>query len=150
MRVVSALQMQEIDREAILKCGIQSIKLMENAGEKVSKVAMQMVRKGSSVCVCCGGGNNGGDGLVAARHLAKRGYEVKIFIFSSKLSKDTTINYEIVKKMGVPCISIDNRRTLTQQKKTIFSSDLIIDALIGTGLKGEVKGFLKDVISLLQ
>ncbi len=98
MKIVTSLQMQEIDREAILKFGIPSIELMENAGRKVSEVAMKMVKAGSSICVCCGGGNNGGDGLVAARHLAKQNYKVKVFTFSSKLSKDTTINSEIVKK----------------------------------------------------
>ena len=60
MKVVTSLQMQKIGREAILKFGIPSIELMENAGRKVSEVAIKMVQASSSVCVCCGGGNNGG------------------------------------------------------------------------------------------
>jgi hydroxyethylthiazole kinase-like uncharacterized protein yjeF len=150
MKVVTPLQMQKIDRETIFKYGIASIKLMETAGKKVSEVAMKMAKPRSSISIFCGGGNNGGDGLVAARYLAKKNYKVKVFFFSSKLSKDAQINFELAKKIGTPCLFIDNKRALTQQKKTIFSTDLIIDALIGTGLKGEVKGFLKEVISFMN
>ena len=96
MKVVTSSQMQEIDKETILSYGISSLVLMENAGRKVSKVAVKIVEKGSSlrrisdqsyraprlpksptagrqvrVCICCGGGNNGGAGLVAARYLSK-------------------------------------------------------------------------------
>ncbi|MBU1766607.1 MAG: hypothetical protein KJ648_00675, partial [Candidatus Omnitrophica bacterium] len=99
MKVVTSSQMQEIDKETILSYGISSLVLMENAGRKVSKVAVKIVEKGSSlcrqsyraprppksctagrqvtVCICCGGGNNGGDGLVAARYLSEKKYKVK-------------------------------------------------------------------------
>ena len=150
MKVVTSIQMQEIDRKAIYSYGIPSIKLMENAGRKVSKVAIKMVKEDSLVCVCCGGGNNGGDGLVAAKYLAKKGYKVQVFIFSKKLSKDTAMNLDVVKRNRIPCTLVDDKHALNQQKKIIFSSDLIIDALIGTGLRGIVKGFLKDVISFLN
>ncbi|HIE44261.1 MAG TPA: bifunctional ADP-dependent NAD(P)H-hydrate dehydratase/NAD(P)H-hydrate epimerase, partial [Candidatus Omnitrophica bacterium] len=88
MRVVTPSQMQKIDKEAIVNYGIPSIVLMENAGRKVSELAMKISLEGSSISVCCGGGNNAGDGLVAARHLANRGYKVKALIFASELKGD--------------------------------------------------------------
>ncbi len=150
MKVVTAPQMRQIDRQAISVYGIPSLELMENAGRKVSKVAMKMVKKGSCVCVCCGGGNNGGDGLVAARYLAKKNHKVNVFLFSKKLSKDALENLEILKKEKIPFTFINNKSDLCKQKKIIFSANLVIDALIGIGLKGEVKGFLKDTISFLN
>ncbi|MBU0534552.1 MAG: NAD(P)H-hydrate dehydratase [Candidatus Omnitrophica bacterium] len=172
MKVVTSSQMQEIDKETILSYGISSLVLMENAGRKVSKVAVKIVEKGSSlcrqsyraprppksctagrqvtVCICCGGGNNGGDGLVAARYLSEKKYKVKVFLFSEKLSKDTAANFEILKKTRIPCILVNSGRIFAEYEKVIFSNDLIIDALIGTGLKGKVKGFLTDVISSLN
>lgn len=149
LKVVTPAQMQEIDREAILKLGIPSIKLMENAGKKVSKVAREMTDSGSSISICCGGGNNGGDGFVAARYLDKE-YKVKVFLFSDKLSKDADRNYKILKKEKVSCIPITNREAFNKCKKEISSANLLIDALIGTGLKGEVRGLLKTVISFIN
>lgn len=150
VKVVNSLQMQEIDRKSISDYGIKSLDLMENAGRKVGKVAMKMAREGSSICVCCGGGNNGGDGLVVARYLAKKNYKIRAFLFSEKLSKDTSANLEIIKKRKISFAPIYNEHALKQYKETIFSCDLIIDALTGTGLKGEAKGFLKDAISFLN
>jgi NAD(P)H-hydrate epimerase len=150
MKVVTSCQMQEIDKKAIFDYGIRSLDLMENAGKKASEVAIKIAKKSSVICICCGGGNNGGDGLVAARYLAKKNYKLKIFLFSRKLSADTSENLEILKKQKIPVLFIDNKSALVKQKKDIFSADLIIDALIGTGLRGEVKGFLKEVISFLN
>ena len=150
VKVVTPSQMQEIDKEAISEHGIPSIKLMEKAGKKVSEVAEKIVKDGSLISVFCGGGNNGGDGLVAARYLAGRGYKVKVFVFSSKLSKDAAVNYDRIKKTITSCFFIESKADFNKQKKYIISSGLIIDALIGTGLKGEIRGFLKGVISFIN
>jgi len=161
IKIVTSSQMQEIDKKTISDYGIKSLNLMENAGKKVSEVAMKIIGKNSllcrkgvktsaTICVCCGGGNNGGDGLVAARYLTGRKHKVKVLVFSRNLSKDTAANLEILKKKKIPFIFVDNKSQLLKYKNEIFSADLIIDALIGTGLKGGVKGFLKEVISFLN
>ncbi|MDD5455217.1 MAG: NAD(P)H-hydrate epimerase, partial [Candidatus Ratteibacteria bacterium] len=161
MQIVTSSQMQEIDKKAISDYGIKSLELMENAGKKVSEVAIKIIKKDSllrrqshkaaaTVCICCGGGNNGGDGLVAARYLAKKNYRVKVFLFSRKLSEDTSRNLELLKKKKIQFAFVNDNSALIKQKKDIFFADLIIDALIGPRLKGEVKGFLKEVISFLN
>jgi len=152
MKVVTAQQMQAIDRAAIEECGLPSIVLMENAGKKLAEVALKMSKEDSQLIICCGGGNNGGDGLVAARHLANRKRKVKIFIFSAreKLKGDPKINLKKAEKMGLPLKFIEDNSALNKIKKDFAACNLVIDALLGTGIKGEVKGFLRGVISFLN
>jgi hydroxyethylthiazole kinase-like uncharacterized protein yjeF len=88
MKLVTAEEMAAIDRMAIEQYGVPSLVLMENAGRAVAEVASDMLNSAgeNAVAVFCGKGNNGGDGLVAARHLLGMGFlpEVYLFLLSRK------------------------------------------------------------------
>lgn len=133
MKVVTADEMRTIDRIAIDDYGIPGPVLMERAGLAVA-VRVRELHKGKKVTVLCGGGNNGGDGLVAARNLFNWGFTVSAIIFAKKdaLSPDCASQYRIAKKMGVP---VEFRKALTQRD---LHGAVIVDAVFGTGLSRPV------------
>lgn len=141
-KTVSVEEMQELDRMAIEERGVSSIALMENAGRAVSEVALSELKgiKGKKVAVFCGGGNNGGDGFVAARYLFNKGVKVSVYLISkrSDLKNDPEINARLLEDIGVDICEISRPLSV--------DSDLIIDAIFGIGLKGEVKKPAKDII----
>ncbi|MFH1683279.1 MAG: NAD(P)H-hydrate epimerase [Candidatus Margulisiibacteriota bacterium] len=144
MRSISVAQAQAFDRFAQEKLGIPSLILMENAGRGVAEEAVKLVSRlvGSRVAIVCGVGNNGGDGLVAARHLLNAGVKVQVFIVGklSKLKADPKTNYHILKKMGIAKFV----------RRFPKNCDLIIDALFGIGLKAEVRKPYSDIICLMN
>jgi len=166
---ISVKQAQAFDKFAQERLGIPSVVLMENAGRGVAEEAVRMVRgtprlprwnsgqvrSGQArdwglrkVAVVCGTGNNGGDGLVAARHLINVGYKVKVFVIGSKskLKKDPKINLNILLKMGQGVVWIKSVKDL----KGIEKCGLIIDALFGIGLNSPVKGLYLDAINAMN
>ena len=147
MREFSIKQAQKFDQDAQQKLGVPSLILMENAGRSVAEVALKMLGKKKSVVVVCGVGNNGGDGLVAARHLANAGKKVVIYIVGdlAKLKNDPKINLNILKRMEtVPMSHRDRFPSL------LSKADLVIDAIFGIGLKSEVKSPMSDVIEAMN
>lgn len=145
MKGVAPDIIQEIDRKAIEYFLLPRLVLMENAGRLVAENAIN-VFKPQRVTVICGCGFNGGDGLVAARYFCDYVKEVKVILLGgeNKLKAETKINLEILKKLKVDIIKPDTAvefKTAVSQKV-----DLIIDAIIGIGLKSEIKGFVKEVI----
>jgi NAD(P)H-hydrate epimerase len=127
---------------------------MENAGRGVAEEALKMVRGsrygGRRIVVVCGTGNNGGDGLVAARHLINAGVRVKIFVVGkiSKLKPDPKANYNILKQMGQKIISFEGAAAFNRRFPK--NANLIIDAIFGIGLKSEVRSPIADVIDFLN
>lgn len=161
MRVVNRKQMQEIDKETIDKIKIPSVILMENAGLAVLEVIysnyLELARKG--VVVVCGSGNNGGDGMVVARHLFLRGINVRVYLVANenKLKQDPTTQLNILKNLKVPIFSIgdmDNEEEVDQFLRSmsfdLSISGLVIDALIGTGIKGDVGKLYSKVIETIN
>lgn len=146
MKVVSVREMQELDRKAIAEIGIPSIVLMENAGRRVAEAAIDMLAgvQGKKVAIFCGTGNNGGDGFVAARYLAGKGIEISVYIVgdSSRIKNDPLINLDILKKIGVRIAEIS--------EPVEVEGDIIIDAIFGIGLKGEVKEPARSIIKELN
>ncbi len=145
MKVVTAAEMREIDRLTIEDCGIPGLVLMERAGLAVASRVRELYRSTKAV-VLCGGGNNGGDGLVAARELFNRGFKVKVVMLAKKeaLSADCALQYRISKKIGVP---IEFRNSL--DAKDIHGA-VVIDAVFGTGLARPVKGEIAALFSFLN
>ena len=143
--------MKSLDQQAIDNVGIPALCLMENAGRAVADEAARMFRarrsSGRCVCVVCGSGNNGGDGLVAARHLLNKGFKVYIFLAENvaRLSAESRINYRVVKKLKIPCLKWDSRG-----RQMLCRSDLIIDAIFGIGLSRPVEGFYRQVIEAVN
>lgn len=153
MKVVTAEEMRNIDQYSIQKIGIPGIVLMENAGLGVVNAIDE--RYGESrpkVSIFAGKGNNGGDGLVVARHLVNRGYNVQTYIMAEAkaFTGDALINLQIARNMNLPSEFILSDGDFEKHKERIFSSDILIDGIFGTGLKGAVRGFAANVIEFLN
>lgn len=148
MRSISVAQAQAFDQFAQEKLGIPSIILMENAGRGVAEEALKMLRSKKKVAIICGVGNNGGDGLVAARHLLNAGINVKVYLVGkpSKLKPDPKINLKILINMKQKIIKVNSLKDL----KGLNRADLIIDAIFGIGLKSTVRQPYSDVIDFLN
>lgn len=146
MKALSVSEMKELDRKAIEELGVPSIILMENAGRWVSDIAVDMLgdAPGKKVAIFCGTGNNGGDGFVATRYLIKRGIEILVYIIGerSHIKNDPLINLATLEKMGVRVNGISLPLKI--------DADLIIDAIFGIGLKGEVKEPVRSIIKDLN
>src|SRR6516225_3508327 len=100
---LSRQEVREVDRRAIEELGIPGVVLMENAGHGAAEVLVRLGCRGP-VVICCGKGNNGGDGFVIARNLDNRCIPVRVMIFAhpQDLTGDTAINYQIIAKAGLP------------------------------------------------
>lgn len=144
--------MKRIDRTAQKKFGIPPVILMENAGRAVYQAAMAMLKtKNRRVTCICGKGNNGGDGFVCARHLINNGLDTTVFLAGSpkSLTKEAKINYNILKKMKKKIVLLADKN-LKSLEKNLVKTNLIIDAILGTGLSGEIKDPYKRIIELIN
>ncbi len=152
MKLVTGETMAEIDRRTIEEAGIPGAILMEKAGLGVADCAEAMLGPGKDqVMILCGSGNNGGDGFVAARLLAHRGYLVHVFLVGEVPEEEgeAAANYRILGNIGLEVIALKDDETLWQAIRD-REYDLIIDALLGTGLKGEVRGIAGEAISFIN
>lgn len=154
MRLVTAEEMQQADHAAIADFGIPGIVLMENAGQAVVRQAEEMLGDlaGKKAAIFCGGGNNGGDGLVAARHLHNRGCEVRLYFLTDPeiFRGDALANYNILNNMGVSGFQLSEGSRLNVARMALWSSDIAIDAIFGTGLRDDVRDITLDVINMIN
>ena len=154
MKIVSAEEMRGIDAEAIKKLKIPSLVLMENAGLGVTQVIEKEYFPvgGRSISIFCGPGNNGGDGMVVARHLFNRDARVRVFLLTekSKIRGDAATNLEIILNMGISVKELLLAEHVRDLRKELISQDLIVDAILGTGSKGAPRGLIKEAISLIN
>lgn len=144
-------QAREVDRFAVEEYGISSLVLMENAGRGCFDVLSQIGIRGP-VAICCGKGNNGGDGFVIARHLDQAGHATRVLIWSdpTELSRDARVNYEILARAEFPIVLLDNHFAPEQLAAELDACDWIVDALLGTGFSGEPRAPLDRVIRQLN
>lgn len=149
MRAVTAGQMREIDRATIEDYGFPGCVLMENAGRAVADAAVELLPPGGRALVLAGKGNNGGDGFVAARHLTERGYETAIALVGdiSQVRGDAGLNLKHARAFG---ISISENPDDAAILDLLEHADVVIDALLGTGLSGAVSGRMAEVLGLLS
>ncbi len=152
IKIVTADEMREKDRFTIENIGVPGVVLMENAGVVTFHLIDKELegKKDPLIYVFCGKGNNGGDGFVIARHLWNEGVYVRIFciVKEEQIAGDARINYDILKNMKLPIEFIKNIEDLEPLKNT--QPDILVDALLGTGIKGAVKGFAKEVIDFIN
>lgn len=141
-------QVREIDRRAIEEFHIPGIVLMENAARAVADVAMQYIRRAQfpQTLIVCGGGNNGGDGLAAARHLHNRGAPVMLALAADpeKFSGEALINWQICRAMRLPLMHATPDRVLAS------GCMIVIDALFGTGLAHPPRPPFDDLIASIM
>ena len=145
-------QVRRIDRIAVDRYRIPSIVLMENAARQLADQADAMLdaADGRAALVVCGGGNNGGDGLAAARHLRNRGRVVTVAILKpfDRYDGDARVNLDICLAMGMNLVPADADPVAALSH--VGPVDLVIDAVLGTGLSSQVKGSAVDVINWLN
>jgi ADP-dependent NAD(P)H-hydrate dehydratase / NAD(P)H-hydrate epimerase len=157
MKILTASQMREVDLLTTERYGVPSLVLMENAG---TAVVLEMEKhfgplQSVPIAVLCGKGNNGGDGLVVARHLILRGCAPQVFLFASPedLKGDARANFEMLHETGTPVLSVLERECSDERLERLFASlsgSLIVDALLGTGSRLPIPGFLVRVIQQLK
>jgi len=142
--------MAQIDRTTIEEVQIPGVVLMENAGigvvDEIENFLGDVIDK--QIVIFCGKGNNGGDGYVIARHLHNRGAHVAVFLAGKKeaIKGDAFINLKILENMGLDVIEI----TSLDQIPLFSHIDLIVDALLGTGVTGPVVGFFGELINYIN
>ena len=145
MRPVTAAEMRAIDRAAIEGLGIPSLALMENAGRAVADAVAAACTDGGQVAVCCGHGNNGGDGLVAARHLVGRGYVVECRLAAGEPRGDAAVHAAVWRAMGLPLEGPE-----ADLPALLARADVVVDALLGTGLSGDVRPPYTEAIAAVN
>ena len=140
MKIVSAAEMREIDRVSSERFGVPSLTLMENAGAAVAEFALRHYPAAMRIGVICGKGNNGGDGFVAARKLHDAGKEVRVLLLaeSSEVQGDAATMLE--RLPATPAVARSWEELLQPEPQAVFDSELLIDAVLGTGFKPPVSG----------
>jgi hydroxyethylthiazole kinase-like uncharacterized protein yjeF len=155
MKIVSVKEMRAIDTAAIKGLGIPGIILMENAGQSVVDAMDDFIdMEGvSKVTVVCGKGNNGGDGFVVARYLMNQGFVVDVYVVAESLtsiSGDAKKNLDILKKLGFKPQTVKTKQDIGKLRASIYSSDIVVDAIFGTGFSGKLRGIAELVVRELN
>jgi hydroxyethylthiazole kinase-like uncharacterized protein yjeF len=149
MKILTAAQMQRIDRITTERYGIPSLALMEKAGAGVVEfVSKRFNPLGQHrIAVLCGRGNNGGDGFVAARLLRDQGFNPEVVIFGQpkELTGDAATTYRRLATSGEPA-AVPDLGAWNQIRPRLKDTTLFIDALVGTGLSKPLHGLLLEVI----
>lgn len=143
--------MREADRRTIDEIGIPSLVLMENAGRQVvgaMEASFERLQE-QRVAVVCGRGSNGGDGFVVARTLQQRGIEATVFLVGTvaDVRGDARTNLEILGRLGITVVEVGNEQQWELHFSEIAEHDLIVDAIVGTGLNAPLGGMLETVVA---
>jgi NAD(P)H-hydrate epimerase len=148
--------MREVDRLTTERFGIPSLQLMESAGTRVADACGKFVGSAATrptkIAVLCGKGNNGGDGLVAARHLQSLGAQVKVYLFAEppELHGDAAANLQRWTATGNSIVSISDETAWQTAWKEISGTNVVLDAIFGTGFRRAVTGVIAKAIADLN
>lgn len=154
MLLATASEMAELDRKTIEEIGIPGIVLMENAARGAAAffeaVLPDLARR--HIVVLAGSGNNAGDGFALARIFHGKGAPVRVVCLrpAHRLKGDALINYNILHRLGIPVYHWDEREDFALQFAHVQKADVILDALLGTGLQSEVRGLYREVIDAVN
>ncbi|RKU27818.1 bifunctional ADP-dependent NAD(P)H-hydrate dehydratase/NAD(P)H-hydrate epimerase [Candidatus Poribacteria bacterium] len=164
MKVVTAAEMRQIDQDTIEGIGIPGIVLMETAGSAIVRAIEQHYPRYQRIGIFVGKGNNGGDGIVIARQLAHAGRDVHLFLVSppESFTGEAEINLQIAKRLTASFgnlqaapkggLQIETILTDTALKSdaNIANCELLVDAILGTGLRGTVRSPIATVIKTIN
>ena len=144
-------QVRDVDRRAIEEYGVPGIVLMENAGRGAAECLLRQGVTGP-VVICCGRGNNGGDGFVIARHLDLASVEVRLVLTSpiEMLSGDARVNADIASHSELPMTVLPAQFDSAAIDAALHGAEWIVDALLGTGTRGEVREPFASVIEAIN
>jgi ADP-dependent NAD(P)H-hydrate dehydratase / NAD(P)H-hydrate epimerase len=149
MKLVTAASMRELDRRTIEDLGVPSLVLMENAGRSTYQILRrEFPELAGLVVVLAGRGNNGGDGLVVARYLANDGIPVVVYLLAARdqVQGDALVNLKILEKLDVEIEEILGEDRLNDVLHRMSRAELVVDALLGTGLNSPVRGLFAQAI----
>ena len=150
MKVTTAAEMREIDRATTDRFGVPSLTLMENAGSAVAQFILHNYSTANRVVVICGRGNNGGDGFVVARKLHRAGRVVEVLLLAPRieLRGDALAMFE---RLPLRPIEVTGSVELkAESSRSLANCDLMVDAILGTGLKPPVTGLYAEAIALMN
>jgi NAD(P)H-hydrate epimerase len=155
-RVMSRDEVRRVDAWAIDEIGVPGVVLMENAGRSCAELVRQKLGgvDRPKVCIFCGTGNNGGDGYVIARHLLNAGFSARIVLCGEreKVRGDARINLDILERLGHAVDLLDPGAEDLPVYVRAFAgdADMIVDALFGTGLRGELNREFRSLIETIN
>ena len=138
MSEVTAAEMKRLEQQADA-VGLSYRQMMENAGAAAAALALRAWPGAKSAAVFCGKGNNGGDGFVAARHLANAGLAVRLYLVEGEpVTTDAIYNCGLAREMGLPVLAAD---ALDEPEQADFlqNADIILDGVYGTGFHGTLR-----------
>lgn len=156
MKVVTAAEMRQIDRNTIEGIGIPGIVLMETAGSAIVQAIERYYPTCNRIGIFAGKGNNGGDGIVIARQLAHTGRDVHLFLVSppESFTAEAAINLQIAQNLKLWIDEIPTDTTLGIEKGVTLNNiercELFVDAIFGTGLRGDVCGPIATIINAIN
>ena len=154
MLVATASEMASLDRQTIEEIGIPGIVLMENAGRGAAAFFMEVLPDllERRITILAGSGNNAGDGFVLARLFWVQDADVRVICLRGpgRLKGDALTNFQILEKLGVPVYVWDEQAEFDTQSAWIEESDVILDAILGTGLNSEVTGLYRTIIEAVN
>ena len=154
-KALTAEEMKAIDINASY-LGIKRILLMENAGSEVARQIRKNISiKRKKITIVSGTGDKGGDGFVAARHLTNQETDITIILLGEPeriKTKEAKENWEIIEKMeeSIKRITIKDSSQIENIQKIISESDIIVDALLGTGIRGKVRPPAENMINMIN
>jgi hydroxyethylthiazole kinase-like uncharacterized protein yjeF len=145
--VLTASEMRQADRRTIEEIGLPAAVLMENAGAAVARTIDERYPRARRPLILCGRGNNGGDGFVAARHLFARAPVVCLIGSRAEVKGDARLHMGAYERSGGRVLEVVDEQAWNEVRQTPFSTDLVVDALLGTGLRQEPSGLVQKVIA---
>lgn len=150
MKIVTAAEMRAIDRATSERFGVPSLTLMENAGAAVADYILSEHAEAQRIVICCGKGNNGGDGFVTARRLHEKGKTVQVILLAdpAELRGDAAAMFG---KLPATAIAVHSREELKSDRvRLALAADLYVDAILGTGFRPPVSGLYADAIAVMN
>ena len=154
MLLVTASEMAELDRQTSEAVGVPGIVLMESAGRGAADFYLEVLPDllERRITIIAGGGNNAGDGFVLARLFWNMGAAVRVVCLKpvERLQGDALTNFRIMQKLEVPIVVWNREEDFYSQWHWIRESDVIIDAILGTGLNSPVRGLYKEIITAVN
>ena len=149
MKIVTSEQMRLIEQRSV-DAGVSTDELMENAGLAVARSVREKLGSvvGTHVTVLVGRGNNGGDGLVTARRLRSWGGRVSVFLTGSRPDNDPKL--ASVTDQDIPVHNIDDSDGLATLREQLAMTDMVVDAVLGTGRSRPIEGVLRDALALVR
>lgn len=150
--ILTREQIRQVDQRAINQVGMSGLVLMENAGRGVADTLSQLGVTGP-VAICCGKGNNAGDGFVIARHLENRRISVDVYLTSpsDELSGDARTNFQILKHTSATVHGPESDPSWQScREKQLGRAEWIVDALLGTGARGNPRPPMDTWVRLMN